>query len=113
MATQGQRIDALESKIDDLAKTVGGRLDDIERVLKDGEALDELKAAILLLTERANKAGELADRVAKLEELATAPAVDDELITIESDGLDLRGDVLKAFRQIEVVANHINVRLPA
>lgn len=29
------------------------------------------------------------------------------------DGYDPRGELLKAFRQIEAIANHINVKLPA
>lgn len=40
-------------------------------------------------------------------------AANGEPVKVTVDGQDLRGDVLKAFRQIEAIANHINVRLPA
>jgi len=30
-----------------------------------------------------------------------------------AEGYDPRGELLKAFRQIEAIANHINVKLPA
>ena len=39
---------------------------------------------------------------------------DGQPITAELvEGPDLRGDLLKAFRQIETIAGHINVKLPA
>jgi hypothetical protein len=73
MATQGERIDALETET------------------------KALKEAVASLTETV-AAG-------------TLQLLDGEPIKVE--GFDTRAELLKAFRQIEAIANHINVRLPA
>lgn len=121
MATQAERLEALEkdngilsAAVEALTSTVSGlaeRLSDVERLLKDGETLDELRSLVA-------KAAPLSDfetlteRVEKLE-LDGVPG-GGELIAAELvEGYDPRGEVLKAFRQIEAIANHINVRLPA
>lgn len=112
MATQAERLDALENDngilsaaLEALTGTVSGlasRLEDLERIIKDGEALDELKASLAAL----------AEHVEQLD-LAGTPASGD-LITAELvEGYDARTEMLKAFRQIEAISNHINVKLPA
>ena len=117
MATQGERLEALEKENGELKGAVAAlteKLSDVERILKDGETLEELrelvaKAAPLSDFEK------LSETVAKHEATlaeGSAALMDGELITMEGTG-DLREEVLKAFRQIEAVANHINVKLPA
>lgn len=117
MATQGARLEALEKENGELKATVAGltdRLSDVERILKDGEALEELRELV-------GKAAPLSDfktlseTVAKHEATlaeGTARLMDGEHPARGIVGDDLRGEVLKAFRQIEAIANHINVRLP-
>ena len=129
MATQAERLEALEkdngilsAAVEALTSTVSGlaeRLSDVERVLKDGETLEELRELVA-------KAAPLSDfetLTEKVVQLAKdADARDDfslmgedgQPITAELvEGPDLRGDLLKAFRQIETIAGHINVKLPA
>lgn len=129
MATQAERLDALEKEneerklaigmiVDELAKWVQ-RLADVEKLLKDGETLDELrdlvaKAAPLsdfeTLTEKVDQLAKDADA----REDFSLMGEDGQPITAELvEGPDLRGDLLKAFRQIETIAGHINVKLPA
>jgi|JI10StandDraft_1071094.scaffolds.fasta_scaffold63686_4 soluble cytochrome b562 len=137
MATQAERLEALETEIggikamlekvmpylegaangEPVKVTVEGmdllisRVDDLEKLLKDGETMDELRSLVA-------KAAPLSDfetlteRVDKLE-VDEMPG-SGELIAAELvEGYDPRGEVLKAFRQIEAIANHINVKLPA
>lgn len=129
MATQAERLEALEkdngilsAALEALTSTVSGlaeRLADVERILKDGETLDQLrelvaKAAPLsdfeTLTEKVDQLAKDADA----REDFSLMGEDGEPITAELvEGPDLRGDLLKAFRQIETIAGHINVKLPA
>lgn len=129
MATQAERLDALEkdngilsAALEALTSTVSGlaeRLADVERILKDGETLEELrelvaKAAPLsdfeALTEKVDQLAKDADA----REDFSLMGEDGQPITAELvEGPDLRGDLLKAFRQIETIAGHINVKLPA
>lgn len=99
MATQGERLEALEKENGELKATVAGltdRLSDVERILKDFEKLSET----------------VAKHEATLAE-GTAQLMDGEHPARGIVGDDVRGELLKAFRQIEAIANHINVRLPS
>lgn len=145
MATQAERLEALETEIGGIKAMLEkvmpylegaangepvkvtvegmelliGRVDDLEKLLKDGETLDELrdlvaKAAPLsdfeTLTEKVDQLAKDADA----REDFSLMGEDGEPITAElAEGPDLRGDLLKAFRQIEIIAGHINVKLPA
>lgn len=122
MATQGERLDALEKENGELKATVAAlaeKLSDVEKLLKDGETLDELrdlvaKAAPLsdfeTLTEKVDQLAKDADA----REDFSLMGEDGEPITAKLvEGPDLRGDLLKVFRQIETIAGHINVKLPA
>lgn len=122
MATQADRLEALEKENGELKASVATlmeKLSDVERILKDGETLEELrdlvaKAAPLsdfeTLTEKVDQLAKDADA----REDFSLMGEDGEPITAELvEGPDLRGDLLKAFRQIETIAGHINVKLPA
>lgn len=122
MATQAERLEALEKENGELkasAATIMEKLADVESILKDGETLEELrelvgKAAPLsdfeTLTEKVDQLAKDADA----REDFSLMGEDGEPITAELvEGRDLRGDLLKAFRQIETIAGHINVKLPA
>ncbi len=103
MSTQSERIEALEKLAEEQAnqiKALADRAADLERIIRDGEALEELGSRIDTLTKA------LAEDTARLldGELATAEIV---------EGFDPRSDLLKAFRQLEAVANHLNFRLPS
>lgn len=144
MATQAERLEALETEIGGIKAMLEkvmpylegaangepvkvtvegmelliGRVDDLEKLLKDGETLDELRELVA-------KAAPLSDFEAvseKLDQFAkdwdnrhdALKGEDGELITGElAEGYDARADLLKAFRQIEAISNHINVKLPA
>lgn len=125
MATQGERVEALEKENGELKEELGklkeehlkalDRLSDVEGILKDGETLEELRGLVA-------KAAPLADfetlseTVAKHEATlaeGTAQLMDGEQPARGVVSDDVRGEVLKAFRQIEAIANHINVKLPA
>lgn len=129
MATQAERLEALEKAVLEDAKSIAElkasvatlteKLSDVERILKDGETLEELrglvaKAAPLsdfeALTEKVDQLAKDADA----REDFSLMGEDGEPITAELvEGPDIRGDLLKAFRQIETIANHINVKLPS
>lgn len=115
MATQAERLEALTSTVSGLAE----RISDMERLIKDGETLDELRS----LVAKAAPLSDFEDLTEKVDQLAkNADAREDfslmgddgQPITAELvEGYDPRGEVLKAFRQIEAIANHLNFRLPA
>lgn len=75
MATQGERVEALEKEIAELKETVAG----------------------------------LAQRTGHLEMLIGL--IGEPQAALEPG--TPRDEILKAFRQIEAIANHINVKLPA
>lgn len=126
MATQGERVEALEKEIAELKGELGKlkeehikalvRLSDVERILKDGETLEELRELVAKaapLSDFETLSETVAKHEATLAE-GTAALMDGELIAGElMEGYDPRDEVLKAFRQIEAIANHINVKLPA
>lgn len=95
MATQAERLEALEKENGELKISVGVLTDELAKAV---EKLSDFET--------------LTERVEKLE-LDGMPG-GGELIAAELvEGYDPRGDLLKALRQIEAIANHINVRLPA
>ncbi len=114
MATQAERLEALEkdnAELKEALKETRERLSDVERLLKDGETLDELRSLVAKAAPLSDFE-KLTERVAKLE--LDGMSGGGELIAAELvEGYDPRGEVLKAFRQIEAIANHINVALPA
>ena len=82
MATQGERLDALEKNLAELI----AKIDEFE-------------------TSFATRFAEIENALAE----DTAKLIDGDLVA----GYSPRDDILKAHRQIEAIANHINVRLPA
>jgi len=106
------RLGALESDKAKLAEHVA----DLEGHLKDGEALEEIHKLITDLTARLEAHHTaLGDHSAALEKITgTLAAETVELIDGgEATSGDQREPLLKAFRQIEAIANQLNIRLPA
>lgn len=87
MATQGERIEALELKASYLE-----------------DALNKSEAELAALQTRVDEhTATLAEQTAAMPESQPIPAA----------GADPRGELLKLFRQVEALANHLNFRLPA
>lgn len=104
MATQGERLDALEKENEELKGAVAALTEKVEKLSQFARAADESLKELEEVT--AGHGRTLAE--------GTAHLMDGELIAGELvEGCDPRGEVLKAFRQIEAIANHINVKLPA
>lgn len=103
MATQAERIDALE--------------------MTGGEMQAELKSAmeqIAEVRELVSKAAPLSDFEALVEVVnAHTSTLAEGTLELLDGGApaaavgDPRDELLKAFRQIETIANHLNIRLPA
>lgn len=114
------RLDALET-------LVKNRLEEVEALLakaaplSDFEELTEtVQGQAKSVADRVREAGLILDHDDPLDDFAkrfasleVAVASDPIMADLVSDGTDLRGDLLKAFRQIESIALAINVRLPA
>lgn len=102
------RLNALSLEI----KAVADRVSDVEKLLQDGETLDEIR--------------ELLAKAAPLSDFETVSQKVDGLVAainspefgggapapVAAGDLYLRGELLKAFRQIEAIAAHANIRLP-
>lgn len=113
MATQAERIDALEKENGELKASIAALVERFSGALEfnyHGEAKEGL-AELMGLVAPSSSLDDLTERVAKLE--VDAMPANAEMAAAELvEGYDPRADLIKAFRQIEVIANHINVRLP-
>lgn len=100
MAKPATPAGAVEARATDLTAILA-RLDELE---KRHEAMRGVLAEL---------AGTVASHTETLA-VETARLMDGDFVAAELvEGYDARGEVLKAFRQIEAIANHINVKLPA
>lgn len=96
MATQGERIEALEKAGNDFRTAI----DEINELLAKAAPLSDFNK----LTAIVEAHGEI---------LGLSPEVGFAGEPIKTAGFDAQGELLKAFRQIEAISNHLNIRLPA
>lgn len=108
MATQGERLEALEkgnSELKAALAEMGATLDELRELVGKAAPLSDFET----LSEKVAKhEATLAEGTAQLMD---GEAIAGELVKVE--GFNSRDELLKAFRQIEAIASHINVRLPA